>query len=322
MAVPLLQTQLEAGLPMEWPATGQVRERKPPWLKVRAPGGPNYLRVQGLMRGLALHTICEEAHCPNIGECWEQGTATFLIMGDICTRGCRFCAVTKGKPAPLDREEPARLAAAIARLGLRHAVITSVNRDDLPDKGAGAFAAAVREARACCPQTTLEVLIPDLRGALDGLDEMLEAGPDILNHNMETVRRLYQRVRPGADYDHSLELLRRARVRGRAGLVTKAGFMVGLGETRQELHQLMADLRAVDCDVLTAGQYLRPSAWHLPIVRYYTPVEFAEIKRAGLAMGFRHVESGPLVRSSYHAADQVPAAPATLRAAVSPDPTR
>ncbi len=321
MSAPLLQIQIADGAPGEWPATGQVRERKPPWLKVRAPGGPNYLRVQGLMRGLALHTICEEAHCPNIGECWEQGTATFLIMGDICTRGCRFCAVTKGKPAPLDPEEPVRLAAAIARLRLRHAVITSVNRDDLPDKGAGAFAAVVREARARCPQTTLEVLIPDLRGALDGLDEILAAGPDILNHNMETVRRLYQRVRPGADYDHSLELLRCARARGRAGLVTKAGFMVGLGETRRELHQLMADLRGVECEVLTVGQYLRPSAWHLPIVRYYSPEEFAEIKRTGLALGFRHVESGPLVRSSYHAADQVPQAPAAPCPAAPPDPT-
>ncbi len=296
-------------MPEAWPATGQVRERKPPWLKVRAPGGPNYLRVQGLMRGQGLHTICEEAHCPNIGECWEQGTATFLILGDICTRGCRFCAVTKGKPAPLDSEEPARLATAIARLNLRHAVITSVNRDDLPDKGAGAFAAVICEARARCPHTSIEVLIPDLRGALDGLDEILEARPDILNHNMETVRRLYHRVRPGADYDHSLELLRRARQRGQAGLVTKAGFMVGLGEKREELHRLMADLRAVDCQVLTVGQYLRPSAWHLPIVRYYAPEEFAEFKRAGLALGFRHVESGPLVRSSYHAADQVPSPP-------------
>ena len=313
MSLPLLQIQA----PEAWPATGQVRERKPHWLKVRAPGGPNYLRVQGLMRGLGLHTICEEAHCPNIGECWDQGTATFLIMGDVCTRGCRFCAVTKGKPAPLDPEEPARLVAAIARLNLRHAVITSVNRDDLKDKGAGAFAAVIQEARARCPQTTIEVLIPDLRGALEGLDEILEAGPDILNHNMETVRRLYRRVRPGADYGHSLELLRRARTRGRDGLVTKAGFMVGLGETPDEMTQLMRDLRAVDCDVLTIGQYLRPSEWHLPIVRYYTPAEFAELKRIGLALGFRHVESGPLVRSSYHAADQVlaplrptPAAPA------------
>ncbi len=313
MSLPLLQIQtVEA-----WPATGQVRERKPPWLKVRAPGGPTYLHVQGLMRGLGLHTICEEAHCPNIGECWEHGTATFLIMGDICTRGCRFCAVTKGKPAPLDPEEPAHLAAAIARLKLRHAVITSVNRDDLEDRGAGAFAAVIREARARCPQTTLEVLIPDLRGALDGLDQILEAGPDILNHNMETVRRLYHRVRPGADYENSLELLRRARARGRDGLVTKSGLMVGVGERPDELTQLMADLRAVDCGVLTIGQYLRPSAWHLPIARYYTPAEFAELKHIGLAMGFRHVESGPLVRSSYHAADQVqaplrpmPAAPA------------
>ena len=311
MSLPVLQFQS----PEAWPATGQVRERKPPWLKVRAPGGPNYLRVQGLMRAQGLHTICEEAHCPNIGECWEQGTATFLILGDICTRGCRFCAVTKGRPAPLDPEEPSRLAAAIARLNLRHAVITSVNRDDLEDKGAGAFAAVIREARARCPRTTIEVLIPDLRGALDGLDTILAAGPDILNHNMETVRRLYGRVRPGADYDHSLELLRRARARGRDGLVTKAGLMVGVGETHDELAQVMADLRAVECEVLTIGQYLRPSAWHLPIARYYTPAEFADLKRIGLNLGFRHVESGPLVRSSYHAADQVPAparhAPAT-----------
>ncbi len=303
MSLPLLQLQT----PDMWPATGQVRERKPPWLKVRAPGGPNYLRVQGLMRGQGLHTICEEAHCPNIGECWEQGTATFLIMGDVCTRGCRFCAVTKGRPEPLDLEEPARLATAIARLHLRHAVITSVNRDDLEDKGAGAFAAVICEVRSRCPGTTIEVLIPDLRGALEGLDEILAAGPDILNHNMETVRRLYRRVRPGADYDHSLALLGRARARGRDGLVTKAGLMVGVGETHAELAQVMADLRAVECEVLTIGQYLRPSEWHLPIVRYYTPAEFADLKRIGLDLGFRHVESGPLVRSSYHAADQVPA---------------
>jgi lipoic acid synthetase len=319
MSIPLLQIQNQGGMPEVWPATGQVRERKPPWLKVRAPGGPTYLHVQGLMRGQGLHTICEEAHCPNIGECWEQGTATFLIMGDICTRGCRFCAVTKGKPAPPDPEEPARLAAAVARLNLRHAVITSVNRDDLPDKGAGAFAAVIREARARCPHTSIEVLIPDLRGALEGLDEILEAGPDVLNHNLETVRRLYPRVRPGADYDHSLALLRRARARGRRGLVTKAGFMVGVGETRPELQDLMVDLRGVECEVLTVGQYLRPSAWHLPIVRYYAPEEFAEIKRAGLALGFRHVESGPLVRSSYHAADQVPVVPASNASA---DPAR
>ena len=303
MTLPLLQIQTSE----EWPATGQVRERKPPWLKVRAPGGPNYLHVQGLMRGQGLHTICEEARCPNIGECWEQGTATFLIMGDICTRGCRFCAVEKGKPAPLDPGEPARLATAIARLNLRHAVITSVNRDDLEDKGAGAFAAVIREVRARCLQTTVEVLIPDLRGAMEKLDEILAAGPDILNHNMETVRRLYRRVRPGADYDHSLELLRRARARGRAGLVTKAGLMVGVGEAHAELVQVMADLRAVECEVLTIGQYLRPSAWHLPIARYYHLAELAELKRIGLELGFRHVESGPLVRSSYHAADQVPA---------------
>ena len=314
MSLPLLHVEA----PGEWPATGLLRERKPPWLKVRAPGGGGYLHVQGLMRGLGLHTICEEAHCPNIGECWDRGTATFLILGDICTRGCRFCAVAKGRPEPPDPEEPDRLAVAIARLNLRHAVITSVNRDDLPDRGAGAFAAVIRAARARCPQTTLEVLIPDLRGALDGLDEILAAGPHILNHNMETVRRLYRRVRPGADYDHSLELLRRARARGGERVVTKAGFMVGLGETRDELAPLLADLRAVDCEVLTVGQYLRPSQDHLPIVRYYTPAEFAEIKGAALAMGFRYVESGPLVRSSYHAADQVPeglrrAAPDTAR---------
>jgi lipoic acid synthetase len=314
MSLPLLQIQtVEA-----WPATGQVRERKPPWLKVRAPGGPNYLRVQGLMRRQALHTICEEAHCPNIGECWEHGTATFLIMGDVCTRGCRFCAVEKGRPAPLDPEEPARLAAAIARLNLRHAVITSVNRDDLEDKGAGAFAAVIREVRARCPGTSIEVLIPDLRGALEGLDGILGAGPDILNHNMETVRRLYRRVRPGADYEHSLALLRRARARGQAGLVTKAGLMVGVGEMHGELVEVMADLRAVDCEVLTIGQYLRPSEWHLPITRYYTPAEFASLKRIGLDLGFRHVESGPLVRSSYHAAAQVPAAPRPAPAAPTP----
>src|SRR3990172_1044205 len=278
--------------------------RKPPWLKVKAPGGPGYLRLKRLLDDQNLHTICEEAHCPNIGECWEQLTATFLILGDICTRNCGFCAVTHGKPTELDLAEPDRVAQAIQRLGLEHAVITSVNRDDQADGGSAIFAAVIRRIRELSPGCGVEVLIPDFRGNEAALRTVVEAAPDILNHNMETVPRLYREVRPGSRYEQSLELFARAR-RMAPALVTKSGIIVGLGEEREELLQTMADQRQVDCDILTLGQSLRPSQQHLPIIRYYTPEEFRELKTIGEGMGFKHVEAGPLVRSSYHARGQI-----------------
>ena len=281
-----------------------VSSRKPPWLKVKAPGSPNYLRLRRLVQDQRLHTICEEAHCPNIGECWEQLTATFLILGDICTRNCGFCAVTHGKPTELDLAEPERVAQAIHRLGLEHAVITSVNRDDQADGGSAIFAAVIRRIRELSPGCGVEVLIPDFRGNEAALRTVIEAEPDILNHNMETVTRLYREVRRGSRYEQSLELLARAR-RMAPALVTKSGIIVGFGEEREELLKTMADLRQVDCDILTLGQYLRPSQQHLPIIRYYTPEEFRELKVIGEGMGFKHVEAGPLVRSSYHARGQI-----------------
>jgi len=281
-----------------------LSSRKPPWLKVKAPGSPNYLRLKRLVQDQRLHTICEEAHCPNIGECWEQLTATFLILGDICTRNCGFCAVTHGKPTELDLAEPDRVAQAIQRLGLEHAVITSVNRDDQADGGSAIFAAVIRRIRELSPGCGVEVLIPDFRGNEAALRTVVEAAPDILNHNMETVPRLYREVRPGSRYEQSLELFAKAR-RMAATLVTKSGIIVGFGEEREELLQTMLDLRRVDCDILTMGQYLRPSQQHLPIIRYYTPEEFRELKAIGEGMGFKHVEAGPLVRSSYHARGQI-----------------
>ncbi|MBM2836002.1 MAG: lipA [candidate division NC10 bacterium] len=281
-----------------------LSSRKPPWLKVKAPGSPNYLRLKRLVQDQRLHTICEEAHCPNIGECWEQLTATFLILGDICTRNCGFCAVTHGKPTELDLAEPDRVAQAIQRLGLEHAVITSVNRDDQADGGSAIFAAVIRRIRELSPGCGVEVLIPDFRGNEAALRTVVEAAPDILNHNMETVPRLYREVRPGSRYEQSLELFAKAR-RMAPALVTKSGIIVGFGEEREELLKTMADLRQVDCDILTLGQYLRPSQQHLPIIRYYTPEEFGELKAIGEGMGFKHVEAGPLVRSSYHARGQI-----------------
>ncbi len=281
-----------------------LSSRKPPWLKVKAPGSPNYLRLKRLVQDQRLHTICEEAHCPNIGECWEQLTATFLILGDICTRNCGFCAVTHGKPTELDLAEPDRVAQAIQRLGLEHAVITSVNRDDQADGGSAIFAAVIRRIRELSPGCGVEVLIPDFRGNEAALRTVVEAAPDILNHNMETVPRLYREVRPGSRYEQSLELFAKAR-RMAPALVTKSGIIVGFGEEREELLQTMLDLRRVDCDILTMGQYLRPSQQHLPIIRYYTPEEFRELKAIGEGMGFKHVEAGPLVRSSYHARGQI-----------------
>ena len=280
-----------------------LQPRRPDWLKVRMPGGPNYADVKRLLRTHALHTVCEEAHCPNIGECFEHRTATFMILGDICTRACRYCAVTTGRPHPIDEDEPRRVGEAVALLGLQHAVVTSVDRDDQPDGGAGVFAETIREIRRQSPGTTVEVLIPDFQGVWWALDLVMAARPDILNHNTETVPRLYRRVRPKAKYEQSLELLERARVLAPDG-VTKSGVMVGLGEEWDELVETMADIAAVGTSVLTLGQYLRPSLKHVPIARYYTPAEFAELREIGLSIGFRHVESGPLVRSSYHAHEQ------------------
>ncbi len=279
--------------------------RRPEWLRVRLPGGPNYQELKGLMRGLELHTVCEEAHCPNIGECWEARTATFMILGDTCTRACGFCAVKTGRPLTLDLGEPIRVAEAVERMGLKHAVITSVNRDELEDGGAGIFAGTIRQVRKRSPDCSIEVLIPDFMGSEAALAKVMRARPDILNHNVETVPRLYPQVRPKARFPRSLEVLQRAK-RLDASVFTKSGIMLGLGEEREEVLQVFRDLRAHDVEILTVGQYLRPSLNHLPIVRYVTPEEFADLKREALAMGFRHVESGPLVRSSYHAASQIP----------------
>jgi lipoic acid synthetase len=278
-------------------------ERKPDWLKVRAPGSPGYLRLRGLMRELGLHTVCEEAQCPNIGECWHHGTATFMIMGDVCTRACAYCNVTHGAPRALDPEEPDRLARAVEAMALAYVVVTSVDRDDLADFGAGAFAATVRAIKARRPECRVEVLIPDFQGDERALGIVLDARPDVLNHNIETVPRLYRMARPGGRYPRAIELLDRARRRA-PDIPTKTGLMVGLGETMDEVVEVLRDLRTVDCQILTVGQYLRPSLAHLPMARYYTPEEFREIKRIALDLGFGHVESGPLVRSSYHAHEQ------------------
>ncbi|HYT81991.1 MAG TPA: lipoyl synthase, partial [Gemmatimonadales bacterium] len=284
-------------------------QRKPPWLKVKAPGGPNYVALKHMMRDLKLHTVCEEAHCPNIGECWEHQAATFMILGDVCTRNCAYCAVAHGTPRALDLDEPARLADAVAQMGLRHVVITSVDRDDLPNGGAEIFAACITEIRRRLPETSVEVLIPDFKGNPEALRLVVAAQPDILNHNLETIERLYRIARPGGRYLRALELLHRAKELD-PGLLTKSGIICGLGEDWDELLGAMRDLRAQQVDILTLGQYLRPSAQHLPIARWYTPDEFAELKRFGLALGYRHVESGPLVRSSYHAWEQVESATA------------
>ena len=281
--------------------------RLPPWLKVRMPGGPNYLELKGLLRSSQLHTVCEEAHCPNIGECWERGTATFMILGDICTRACAYCAVTSGVPTGLDLQEPVRLADSVERMGLKYAVVTSVNRDDLPDGGAFIFAQCIRQIRRRLPTCKVEVLIPDFCGNWDALATVMAAEPDTLNHNIETVRGVFSRVRPKGDYDQSLELLDRAKTQA-PDRVTKSGMMVGLGESWPEIVETMKDLRAVDCDLLTIGQYLRPSQKHIPLAKWYTPEEFDELAQEGEALGFRHVASGPLVRSSYHADEQHEAA--------------
>ncbi len=276
------------------------REPKPPWLKVRAPGSPNYLRLKTLMRDLGLHTVCEEARCPNIGECWHHGTATFMILGDVCTRACTYCAVAHGRPSAVDRAEPERVANAIDTLGLSYVVITSVDRDDLADGGASIFAETIRRTRSRLPECRIEVLIPDFQGNDEALRAVLDAGPDVLNHNTETVPRLYRMVRSGGRYARTLELLARSH-RHAPNIPTKTGLMVGLGEERDELVATFKDLRDAGCRILTIGQYLRPTESHAPMVRYYHPDEFADLKRIALDLGFVHVESGPLVRSSYHA---------------------
>jgi len=278
--------------------------RHPDWIKARIPSGETYHEVRRLLNGLSLHTVCEEAHCPNLGECWSRGTATFMILGDVCTRACGFCAVKTGLPgAAPDTDEPRRVADAVARMQLRHAVVTSVNRDDEPDGGAGVFAATIRAIRERVPACTVEVLIPDFKGRWDALALVADARPEILNHNVETVPRLYRQARSGANFARSLELL--ARAKG-AGLLTKSGVMVGLGEEWPELEETIRAVRSPGTDVLTIGQYLRPSPQHLPVRRYYTPEEFERLRAFALSLGYAHVESGPLVRSSYHAEAQIP----------------
>ena len=278
--------------------------RLPSWLKVEMPGGSNYLRLQNLMRTEQLHTVCEEAHCPNIGDCWNRQTATFMILGDICTRACRYCAVQTGKPSGLDLEEPIRLARTIKRLDLQYAVITSVNRDDLPDGGAFIFGQCISQIRKSLPTCKVEVLIPDFEGNWDALATVVEARPDTLNHNIETVRRIFPAVRAKGRYDMSLELIAKSK-EIYPKMVTKSGMMVGLGETWDEIIETMTDLRSAKCDLLTIGQYLRPSQRHVPLSKWYTPSEFDLLRRQGEAIGFSHVASGPLVRSSYHADEQV-----------------
>jgi lipoic acid synthetase len=278
----------------------QPRVPKPDWLKVKAPGSPSYLRLKSIMRDLKLNTVCEEARCPNIGECWNHGTATFMILGDVCTRACSYCAVAHGRPDPVDTAEPERVAHAIQQLDLNYVVITSVDRDDLKDGGASIFAGVITETRKRMANCRIEVLIPDFKGEEGPLRTVLEAGPDVLNHNTETVPRLYRMARSGGRYPRTLELLDRSRTIA-PHIPTKSGVMVGLGEEREELLAVFKDLRDVGCQILTIGQYLRPTPAHAPMTRYYTPGEFADLKQAALEMGFVHVESGPLVRSSYHA---------------------
>ena len=284
--------------------------RKPEWLKVRAPGGPSYMRLKSRMRGWNLHSVCEEAHCPNIGECWEDATATFMILGDVCTRNCAYCAIAHGRPVWEDREEPERIGRAVGELGLEYVVITSVNRDDLADGGAAHWAATVRAVRRHAPACRVEALIPDFQGSVASLEAVIAARPDVLNHNTETVPRLYGVARHGGRYERPLAIFRHARAVA-PGLLTKSGIMLGLGETRDELVATLRDLREVSVSILTLGQYLRPSPAHLPVARYYAPEEFRELAALGRELGFAHVESGPLVRSSYHAKRQAHAAGVT-----------
>src|SRR5436309_2428703 len=283
------------------PVLQEARPRLPAWFKVELRQGPDYQEIRRLTRELNLHTICEEARCPNVWECWNNRTATFLILGDICTRRCHYCAVTTGRPLELDREEPLHVAQAVQALGLRHAVITSVNRDELEDGGAAIFAETIRQIRRLTPSCAVEVLTPDFEGNEAALALVVAEKPDILNHNIETVRRLFASIRPQGKYDRSITLLERAK---KMGARTKSGLIVGMGETAEEVREVMGDLRAVVCDIMTIGQYLQPTKQHLPVARFYHPDEFAAFKAEGLALGFSHVESGPLVRSSYHAEQQ------------------
>ena len=303
MAAPAVSRSLpvlDASRPIPIPS---APARKPSWIKVKAPGGENYIRLKGLMRELGLHTVCEEARCPNIGECWEHQAATFMILGDVCTRNCAYCAVSHGTPNAFDPLEPFRLAEAVETMGLQHVVITSVDRDDLPNGGAEAFAACVSEIRKRLPDSTVEVLIPDFKGSEAALGIVMQARPAILNHNLETVERLYRLARPGGRYDRALELLVRARRMVPGGL-TKSGIILGMGEEWDELVGAMRDLRRSDVNILTLGQYLRPSEAHLPVARFYSPEEFDELGALGRSMGFGHVQSSPLTRSSYHAWEQ------------------
>ncbi|OQW65597.1 MAG: lipoyl synthase [Nitrospira sp. ST-bin4] len=282
------------------------RPRLPSWFKVEAKTGPDYLDIKQTMERLNLHTICEEARCPNRWECWNARTATFLILGDICTRRCHYCSVETGRPLAVDHEEPRRVAEAVQALGLRHAVITSVNRDELADGGAAVFAETIRQTRRLSPNCTIEVLIPDFEGSEDALAMVCAEKPEILNHNIETVRRLFPSIRPQGKYQRSIALLGQAK---RCGMTTKSGLILGMGETLDEVREVMRDLRTVKCDIITIGQYLQPTREHLPVARFYDPVEFATLKDEGFMMGFTHVESGPLVRSSYHAEQQVGSEP-------------
>ncbi|MCL4705602.1 lipoyl synthase [bacterium] len=292
LALPVLEQQ---------PSSSLRVVRRPEWLKVKIPGGEGYHEIKRLVDQSRLHTVCEEARCPNIAECWSRRSATFMILGDVCTRSCGFCAVKTGRPVWLDEDEPRRVAEAVATLNLRHAVITSVNRDELPDGGAAIFAATIRAIRTQLPACSIEVLIPDFKGNEAALRTVLEAQPEILNHNVETIARLYRRVRPQANYRQSLELLERAK---KFGAVTKSGFMLGLGETIAEAKDLLNDLQMTGLDIATIGQYLQPTPEHLPVERFVPPAEFQELKEYGMMLGIRHVESGPLVRSSYHADEQ------------------
>jgi lipoic acid synthetase len=302
MSAPLVQLTRTPAAPDPAPLV-----RKPSWLKVKAPGGENYIRIKGMMRELGLHTVCEEARCPNIGECWDHKAATFMILGDVCTRNCAYCAVSHGTPAAFDPVEPVRLAEAVARMGLAHVVITSVDRDDLPNGGAESFAGCVTEIRKRLPETTVEVLIPDFKGSETALRIVLDSSPAILNHNLETCERLYRLARPGGRYDRALTLLANARRMSPDGL-TKSGIILGMGEEWDEVVTCMRDLRRSDVNILTLGQYLRPSESHLPVARYYTPEEFAELGEIGRKLGFTHVQASPLTRSSYHAWEQAAAA--------------
>jgi lipoyl synthase len=309
VAVPLVQLTRQPSAPVPGGSASAPTQpaRKPSWLKVRAPGGVNYAHIKNLMRELDLHTVCEEARCPNVGECWEHKAATFMILGDVCTRNCTYCAVSHGTPTAFDPLEPVRLAEAVARMELQHVVITSVDRDDLRNGGAEAFAGCIIEIRRRLPDTSVEILIPDFKGSERALRIVMDARPDILNHNLETAERLYRLARPGGRYGRALQLLANAR-RLAPDALTKSGVILGMGEEWEEVITCMRDLRRSDVNILTLGQYLRPSASHLPVARYYSPDEFDELREIGLSLGFTHVQASPLTRSSYHAWEQVTAA--------------